>query len=79
LWENYDAGTLLTQDRKVLMLKAPLLCCGVKVLDSFLLVKNVWNYTSTPPCLHGVIIKHRNNFTFTFSLIYHSGDTVWET
>jgi hypothetical protein len=32
-------------------------------------VKNVWSYTSTSPmCLHGVVLKlkHRENFTFIF-------------
>jgi len=28
--------------------------------------KNAWSYTSTPvPRLYGVVLKHRNNFTFT--------------
>jgi hypothetical protein len=34
-------------------------------------VKNEWNYISTPPIHHGVVLserKHRDNFTFTFQL-----------
>jgi hypothetical protein len=33
-------------------------------------VKNAWSYISTPPIhLHGVVIvKHRDSFTFTFSV-----------
>jgi hypothetical protein len=33
-------------------------------------VKNAWSYTSTPPVrLHGVgLVKHRDNFTFTFTV-----------
>jgi len=36
-------------------------------------VKDVWSHTSTPPIrLHGVVLslnkKHRDNFTFTFTL-----------
>jgi hypothetical protein len=27
-------------------------------------VKKTWICTSTPPCLHGIVVKYRNNFTF---------------
>lgn len=34
-------------------------------------VKNMWSYTSTPICLHGVVfIKHSDNLTFTFHFVY---------
>jgi len=37
-------------------------------------VKNAWSYNSTPlVCLHGVaLVKHRDNFAFTFMEEYKS-------
>jgi len=34
-------------------------------------IKNAWSYTSTPPYVFMVwyLVKHRDNFTFTFSLL----------
>jgi hypothetical protein len=34
-------------------------------------VKNAWSYTSTPPvCLHGVVVKNSDNFTFELHVKY---------
>jgi hypothetical protein len=33
-------------------------------------VKNSWSYTSTPPIrFHGVVVKHRDNYTFAFTTL----------
>jgi len=31
-------------------------------------VKNAWSYTSTPSRLHDVVLKHKDNFTFTLAV-----------
>jgi hypothetical protein len=44
-------------------------------------VKNAWSYTSTPQYVFMLLclVKHRDNFTFTFSMIYYSSETYLKT